>query len=740
MFSIRYKAWALVVVTVAVLTTVAVWFSSQSISTSFLVLEKARAEQDGERARRMLQQNLANLSASGRDYAFWVDTVRFATGKNPSFLKDNFPSETMQSLRLSGVLVYDAKGVLVGGTSLTAEATLVKPSPEEEQVAHALIGSVLSDPHSETLIETYRQIDGTLYLLSVAPVREQLAVGTPPKGAQVVFRRFGAFEHERFAQVMLNPVDFSFDTGQVRWVDLELRVLGDSRAEARAGVMDHQNQPVAHLVVSLDRLLHQKGQSLIWATAVQVALAGLVMGALLVLLLDRLLLRRLKRMHQQLIAIGEQGAQTGVPIEESGHDELSDLGRGLNEVLVLSRQMVMQRENHAVQEAEQVKLAQTEKAEALHRFVGGIAHDFNNALAGISGWTRLAMEDLDKTHPAYESLQHALKGSRHASNLIRQLQAYNRKAAPVLQWLSLGDLIQPSFSLLDPSQARRCELQVVSLNGHAWVKADPTQMQQVLTNLLANAADAMNGTGKITVTVDHVDLPAPSGVLMVAEAAVLPAGRYVLLSVGDEGPGIAPGNLHRIFDPFFTTKSVGRGTGLGLSVSQGILSRHGGVIGVVSQPGQGTTFHVYLPACLEPGELAVPLPASDALVCGGRLLFVDDDHLVRTAWSALLERAGWDVTQAVDGEAAWAMFQQGDQRWDVVLTDLAMPRLDGVELARRIRSTSGAPPIVLMSGNVGAEEGARLVRGDFAAVLHKPVDPEALNKVLAEVLTKATSL
>src|SRR5690606_11829469 len=154
-----------------------------------------------------------------------------------------------------------------------------------------------------------------------------------------VFRRFGAFEHWRFAEALLSPVAVSFDADSGNGTDLGLHVLSESRAEARAVVRDHQDQPVAQLVVSMDRLLHQQGQSLVWASALQVAVAGLVMGALLVLLLDRLMLRRIERMHRQLAEIDERGAQAEALIDEAGQDELSDLARGLNRVLVLTREV-----------------------------------------------------------------------------------------------------------------------------------------------------------------------------------------------------------------------------------------------------------------------------------------------------------------------------------------------------------------------------------------------------------------
>ena len=192
----------------------------------------------------------------------------------------------------------------------------------------------------------------------------------------------------------------------------------------------------------------------------------------------------------------------------------------------------------------------------------------------------------------------------------------------------------------------------------------------------------------------------------------------------------------RVFEPFFTTKSVGRGTGLGLSVAQGITAHHGGHIGLNSVVGEGTTFSLYLPAC-EDAESA-PAPAKDPSPDKRRreLLFVDDDQLVRQSWSTLLERKGWNVTRARDGEEAWSYLVQSTQRWDVVLTDLSMPRLDGLGLGQRIRSMGQPPPVVLLSGNLDEADGD-LVETLFAAVLSKPVEASELDAVLDRVVRQA---
>lgn len=733
MWSLQHKAWVLVIAVVSLLTSAAVWFSSQSISSSFSALEHTRAEQEGERARRLLQQYLDNLSALGKDYAYRSDAVQFVAGANQEFLNLHFSREKMQELRLSGVMMFDPQGRLLEGRSLTVEVNLATPSPALQQAAQALVPSVLSDLRSETLINTYRQIDGTLYMLSVTPVREPLDVSAPPKGAQVVFRRFGAFEYWRFSQALLSPVTVAFDAARFNGPDLDLFVLSESRAEARAVVRDHQNQPVAQLVVGMDRLLHEQGRSLVWASALQVAVAGLIMGTLLVWLLDRLMLRRIERMHRQLAEIEQRGAQADTPIDEAGGDELSDLARGLNRVLVLTRQMSEEREAHAAHEAQQLSRVQAEKADALRKFVRGIAHDFNNSLAAITGWQRLAMEDLVREHPSHEAVQHAQKATRYATDLMRQLQAYTRQTAPKLQRLSLVDVLESARSLFDPKRAAGCKVEVQCLTDDSWVQADPTQLQQVLVNLLVNASDAMSGVGTIQLVMTSAALPDAS---VSGTAGLLSAGRYVCLTVRDEGSGVAPEHLEQLFDPFFTTKSVGRGTGLGLPVARGIMANHGGALDVQSQLGLGAAFSLYLPLVTKPLSMPDASPTGSPVHGSRQMLFVDDDPLVRQAWSALLEREGWQVTQACDGEAGWVQFLAAEQPWGVVLTDLAMPQLDGRGLARRIQEAGHAVPIILMSGHVGSDD-AVVVGSQFAAVLHKPVDPEELFRVLAELCVVA---
>jgi two-component system, cell cycle sensor histidine kinase and response regulator CckA len=731
---LQHKAWALVVVTVGLLTLAAVGLAGRSISHSFAELEADHAALEGERARRLLDQQMQGLSATLKDYAYWSDTVEFIQGDKPDYLDENFTTDNMSSLRITRVLVLDLQGRPLGGVELSREGELHALDAIESRRLQALAAPVLADHSGESIARTYRVENGDLYLVSAAAARINSTAGTPATGAVVMSRRFDSAELARFGDILMQPVRLSFDADLNSEGDLHLVVVNDHQIESHARIRDENGAGIVELVLTMDRDLRAQGQSLAWAAGGAVAVAGLILGAALLLLLDRLLLRRLQRLHGDLLLVSHNGVKPGAQVRVDGRDELTALGDGVNQLLQRVQQDVEEQQAaNARQESLQQQLWQSQKVEALGRFTGGIAHDFNNSLAAITGWMRLADEDLDPAHPSHESLQQALKATRYADGLMRQLLAFSRQAAPRLERLSLSQLIEDTRGLVASGLTKGTALEIDPCGEACWVQADRTQMQQVLVNLLMNASDAMEGKGATKITLQVIRLPQALPPESMAELSALPPGDYVRLTVRDQGPGIAPDHLERIFDPFFTTKSVGRGTGLGLSVAHGILARHGGAIVVRSTLGNGASFNVILPLC-DRDQATVPKQTQSDPSSARRLLFVDDDQLVRHAWGTLLDRKGWEVTRARDGEEGWELFERSEQPWDLVLTDLSMPRLDGQGLARRIRATESPPPIVLMSGNVSVEDAGLLVQGDFAAVLHKPVDAVELERVLQEAM------
>lgn len=730
---LQHKAWALILIVVAIGAGCAMLGTRYLVGEAFDRLESERAVREGERARRVLNQQHEALVASTRDYAYWLDTVQFLAGTRPSFMDDNFDAENLGYLRVSEVLVFDSKGLVHATAAREGEDALRDVGHDRVADLRELAMSVVAAGDAKQVLRTLRVANGQLELVVATAIHDPDDASAQIHGAIMMVRFFDAKELSGLAEVLMTPVRLSFESAAPAGENTRVVPVDAGNDELYAVLRDHQGQQVAALVLTLDRQLQKKAQDLTWEGMGLAGLAGLLGSALLVWLLDRLILQRLQRLHGDVQRITAQGPTLAAAVVSEGDDELSHLGDGINQLLTRVRDdAAAQRAAAERQEALQLQLIQSQKTEALGRFTSGIAHDFNNSLAAIGGWLRLADEDINAQHASHDALQQALKATRYADGLMRQLLAFSRQSPPRLQPLQTCRLIEESRALVGSGLLRQCDLVVDCPPDAIWVMADLTQMQQVLVNLMMNAVDAMGGQGKIELRVERVVLPSPEQLPALGAAVGLAPGAYVCLSVKDHGSGIPTENLARVFDPFFTTKTVGKGTGLGLSVAHGIMARHGGAIGLTTALGEGSTFHVYLP---ETSPLAAPSPnqSTGSVSDTRQLLFVEDDESVRHSWASLLGRQGWDVTTARDGEEAWALLQRGSPRFDVVLTDLSMPRLDGASLAKRIRANDSPPPIILMSGNVSPQDAELLTRTDFVAVLHKPVDPEELFRVLAEV-------
>jgi two-component system, cell cycle sensor histidine kinase and response regulator CckA len=409
---LQHKAWVLVLATVGLLTLMAIGVSGRSIASTFSAMELERAGVEGERARRLLDQQMDGFVATMKDYAYWSDTVEFVADQKPDFLEENFTTDNMKSLRISSVMVLDRQGSVQGGVRLVDPETLGALESGRAQLLRRLAQPVLNDASGDTVVRTYHTEDGALFLIAIGAVRPNAKTGTPPDGAMAMVRRFDQKELVDFSQVLMKPVALSFAAWQHGQQDAHFETQSDSSAREHAVVRDHQGHEVADLVLSLDRELHQEGQALARGAGYAVALTGLVLGALLVLLLDRLLLRRLQCILADLQCVTDEGTGGSGRVRVVGSDELANLAVGLNRLLLRVRSDAAEQKTlHDRQEALQIQLMQSQKTEALGRFTSGIAHDFNNSLAAIGGWMRLADEDLAPDHPAHESLQQGLKAA-----------------------------------------------------------------------------------------------------------------------------------------------------------------------------------------------------------------------------------------------------------------------------------------------------------------------------------------
>jgi PAS domain S-box-containing protein len=343
------------------------------------------------------------------------------------------------------------------------------------------------------------------------------------------------------------------------------------------------------------------------------------------------------------------------------------------------------------------QLRQAQKMEAVGRLAGGIAHDFNNLLTAILGYTDLVRDRLPADSEDAKDLEEVQRASESAAALIRQLLAFGRKQVLQRVRLDLNAVLRGIRNMLARMVGEHVELSLDLAGNLPTTLADPSQLEQVVMNLVLNARDAMAKGGRITIATAAATIDAAH------PAGIVPAGSYAVLSVCDTGEGMTPDVQGHLFEPFFTTKEQGKGTGLGLATVYGIVTQSGGWILVDSQVDRGTRFTLYFPAVAEPAESwQRPAPAGPLRASANeRILIVEDEELVRLFARRVLAHAGYRVVEAVNGEQALTLLQTGDEAVDLVLTDVVMPGMSGRALVQRIAALRPEARVIYMSGYTG---------------------------------------
>jgi PAS domain S-box-containing protein len=384
---------------------------------------------------------------------------------------------------------------------------------------------------------------------------------------------------------------------------------------------------------------------------------------------------------------------------------------------------------HEIQLEEQLRQAQ--KMETIGTLAGGIAHDFNNILAPIMGYTDMVLDTLSPDDPLYSDLQEVLKGAQRGKELVEQILLFSKRTEKILKPVFVQSIVREALKLLRPSIPSTIVIETIIDEQTPAVMADAVQIHQVIVNLCTNAYQAMEArSGKITIQLKKATDALP---------AVVPAGEYVYLAIADNGIGMDKKTLKRIFEPFFTTKPVDKGTGLGLSVVHGIVKSHDGHIEVESEFGKGTTIHIYLPAVNEPQTETTHLDSSRLnKKYKGTILIVDDNEIVLKMLQQMLQRLGYSPVIYSDSKAALKALQNDPQQFDLVITDLTMPQLSGLELADQIQKLHHSPPVVIMTGYGDNLNEENRIKFGVQRVMPKPIMMNELAELLNDVFATLT--
>lgn len=373
----------------------------------------------------------------------------------------------------------------------------------------------------------------------------------------------------------------------------------------------------------------------------------------------------------------------------------------------------------------EVQLRQTHKMEAIGTLAGGIAHDFNNILGIILGYTELVMDDVPEWNPARQNLEEIRIAGIRARDVVRQLLSFARKTDQERKPTIINSIIIEVLKLLRSSIPASIEIRHNITKGSEIILADPTQLNQVMINLLTNAAHAMEKDGGILeINMESVNLTEST-----AQFHDLSPGPYVKLSVSDTGSGIGPEIKDRIFDPYFTTKEVGEGSGMGLAVVHGIIMNHKGAISVDSELGKGTTFTIFLPTSKrEP----VPETTIDEELPTGqeRILYVDDEESIVKIGSQRLKRLGYKVESSTSPIEALDLFRSKPDQFDLVITDLTMPKMTGDKLVKAILDIRPGLPIILCTGFSDKINSEKVRKIGATVYLEKPYDKRDLSRAV----------
>jgi signal transduction histidine kinase/ActR/RegA family two-component response regulator len=377
------------------------------------------------------------------------------------------------------------------------------------------------------------------------------------------------------------------------------------------------------------------------------------------------------------------------------------------------------------------QMQQVLKLQSIGTLAGGIAHDFNNILFPIIGYTELAMDDIPAESPARKSLEEVLKAASRAKELIQQILIFSRRNGRERKPIRVPIIIREALKLLRASIPKTIDIIADLEENCSLIMGNPTQMHQVVMNLCTNAYQAMHESGgQIHVRLSEVNI----GYEEMVQRIGIKMGPHLHLVVEDNGVGMDATVLERIFEPYYTTKEPGKGTGLGLSVIHGIVKNHGGFITVESRPGQGSSFHVYLPTI---DEMEQDIEVENRVAetgSGERILLVDDEEPIVAMEKQMLEKLGYQVTACASSSEAWTVFSARPDQFDLMITDMTMPHMAGDWLSEKILDIRPNLPVILCTGYSDMIDENKAAALGIRKFVMKPVEKNELARAIRSAL------